>query len=78
MACTWAVESVVTNHLKAQLVYLESKGNSEAYEAVSSILEDEANHRDLGAQQGGASLLYSPLRFCISLFTETTIRFGMR
>lgn len=78
MACTWAVESVVTEHLKAQLVYLRSKEDLQAYHAVESILEDEANHRDLGAKEGGTNLLYSPLRFCISLFTELTIRFGMR
>lgn len=78
MACTWAVESVVTEHLKAQLVYLRSKEDLEAYSAVESILEDEANHRDLGAKEGGTNLLYSPLRLGISLFTELTIRFGMR
>ena len=78
MACTWAVESVVTDHLKAQLVYLASKNDQSAYEAVNSILEDERNHRDLGCREGGTRWLYGPLRFCISLFTEATIRFGMR
>jgi len=78
MACTWAVESVVTSHLQAQLTYLQSKNDAQAFEAVSSILDDEANHRDLGAKEGGTNLLYAPLRFCIALFTELTIRFGMR
>lgn len=78
MACTWAVESVVTEHLKAQLVYLESRDDREAYDAVFQILEDEQNHRDLGEQEGGTKWLYSPIRLCISMFTEATIRFGMR
>jgi len=78
MACTWAVESVVAEHLKAQLVYLISKKDIEAYEAVSKILDDEQNHRDLGEREGGTKWLYTPLRFCISSFTEATIRFGMR
>lgn len=78
MACTWAVESVVADHLKGQLKYLESKDDKEAFDAVRFILEDEENHRDLGQREGGTKWLYSPLRFCISLFTEATIRFGMR
>jgi len=78
MACTWAVESVVAEHLENQLLFLQSKADREAYDAVASILGDEKNHRDLGEQEGGTKLLYGPLRFCISLFTEATIRFGMR
>ena len=78
MACTWAVESVVSEHLKSQLSYLETKNDREAFEAVHSILDDEKNHRDLGEKQGGTALLYAPLRFAISIFTEVTIRFGMR
>ena len=78
MACTWAVESVVASHRQSQLLYLGSKQDVEAYDAVNSILDDEANHRDLGERQGGTKLLYAPLRFCISTFTELTIRFGMR
>jgi len=76
MACTWAVESVVTEHLKCQLDYLQSKDDQEAFDAVNKILEDEKNHRDFGEKQGGTRALYAPLRFCISLFTESTIRFG--
>lgn len=78
MACTWAVESVVTEHLIEQLEYLESKSDQSAYDAVSKILQDEQNHRDLGEKEGGTKTLYAPLRFCISTFTEATIRFGMR
>ncbi|NQY65652.1 MAG: demethoxyubiquinone hydroxylase family protein [Alteromonadaceae bacterium] len=79
MACTWAVESVVVNHLENQLIYLAEKQDIQAYEAVSSILEDEKNHRDTGFNNNGAgNFLYQPLRCIISGFTEIIIRFGMR
>jgi ubiquinone biosynthesis monooxygenase Coq7 len=79
MACTWAVESVVVNHLQNQLVYLNGKEDIAAYSAVESILQDEKNHRDTGRLQGGTTnVWYQPLRCCISGFTEIIIRFGMR
>ncbi|MFZ6757843.1 demethoxyubiquinone hydroxylase family protein [Undibacterium sp. Ji50W] len=78
MACTWAVESVVINHLNEQLVYLNQRRDWDAYEAVKSILEDEKNHRDIGHTEGGSNILYIPFRFMISTFTEGVIRIGMR
>lgn len=79
MSCTWAVESVVINHLEEQLKYLEFKNDAVAYEVVTSILEDEINHRDTGFNEGGTqNIWYKPLRFIISGFTEAVIRFGMR
>jgi 3-demethoxyubiquinol 3-hydroxylase len=79
MACTWAVESVVVAHLHGQLEYLSSNGDTAAFAAVKSILDDEANHRDTGFNRGGtANFLYTPLRFMVSVFTEGVIRFGMR
>jgi len=79
MACTWAVESVVVNHLHNQIEFLKDKKDSEALEAVEAILEDEQNHRDVGFEAGGAdNFWYKPLRFAISMFTEGVIRFGMR
>ncbi len=79
MACTWAVESVVINHLKNQLQYLESKDDKAAYDAVNSILEDEISHRDTGFKEGGlGNIWYKPFRLVISGFTEAVIRFGMR
>ena len=78
MACTWAVESVVANHLHNQLRYLHQKKDQEAYDAVKSILEDEENHRDIGQNLGGKNILYAPFRFMISVFTEAVIRIGMR
>ncbi|WP_250461515.1 demethoxyubiquinone hydroxylase family protein [Microbulbifer litoralis] len=79
MACTWAVESVVVDHLRTQLAYLERKSDRAAYDTVAYILEDEKNHRDIGSRHGGAdNFWYHPLRFSISLFTEAVIRLGMR
>jgi ubiquinone biosynthesis monooxygenase Coq7 len=78
MACTWAVESVVTKHLYNQLSYLQSKEDVAANTAVQSILEDEEHHRDTGSSEVGKSILYTPFRFLISGFTEGIIRFGMR
>ena len=79
MACTWAVESVVINHLHNQVEYLKEKDDIAALNAVEEILEDEKNHRDTGFNRGGTSnIWYQPLRFLVSLFTESVIRFGMR
>jgi len=79
MACTWAVESVVVEHLHSQISFLKDKNDVKALEAVEAILEDEQNHRDIGFEEGGAeNILYKPLRFSISMFTEGVIRFGMR
>ncbi len=79
MACTWAVENVVVNHLHNQIIYLKDKNDHEALETVEAILEDEQNHRDVGFHEGGTqNILYQPLRFAISTFTEGVIRFGMR
>ncbi len=79
MACRWAVESVVVNHLHHQIAYLKNKHDLPALEAVEAILEDEQNHRDTGFAAGGAgNIRVKPLRFAISSFTEAVIRFGMR
>ncbi len=78
MACTWAVESVVVNHLKEQLLYLKQCGDIAAFNAVSSILEDEENHRDISAIHGGRNVFFKPMRLVISTFTTLVIRFGMR
>lgn len=79
MACTWAVESIVVNHLHNQISYLREKDDQHALETVEAILEDEQNHRDIGFEEGGTgNILYQPLRFAISVFTEGVIRFGMR
>lgn len=78
MACTWAVESVVTRHLENQLTYLKNAGDREAYNTVNAIIKDEVHHRDLGLAEGGKNRYVAPLRFFIRIFTEMVIRFGMR
>ena len=79
MACTWAVESVVINHLHNQLEYLSSKDDKAAFDVVKSIIEDEVNHRNTGFDKGGTTnFFYAPLRFMVGTFTELVIRFGMR
>lgn len=79
MACTWAVESVVVEHLNAQLAYLDSTRDVHASQTVRAILNDEINHRREGQFHGGATnIWYQPLRCAIKLFTEAVIRFGMR
>ncbi|MGJ8662881.1 MAG: demethoxyubiquinone hydroxylase family protein [Marinicella sp.] len=78
MACTWAVESVVVNHLKQQLVYLKNNHDQNAYEAVNSILKDEENHRDISQDLDGRNIFLKPFRFLVSSFTEIIIKFGMR
>ena len=79
LACTWAVESVVVNHLQNQIDYLRDKEDQSALETVEAILEDEKAHRDAGFEESGSgNILYQPLRFMISAFTEGVIRFGMR
>ncbi len=79
MACTWAVESVVIHHLEQQLVYLKKINDPEAVVAVSSILDDEQHHRNMGLEQGGKrNIFYSPFRWSVMLFTMLVIRFGMR
>jgi 3-demethoxyubiquinol 3-hydroxylase len=78
MACTWAVESIVTKHLIEQLAYLQEIGDKDAYHVVNSIIEDEKLHRDIGGAEGGKNIWFEPFRLMISLFTEGVIRFGMR
>lgn len=78
MACTWAVESVVVNHLHEQLAYLAQKEDKVAYDVVQAILDDEKSHRDIGQTGAGRNMLYSVFRFMVSAFTEGVIRIGMR
>jgi ubiquinone biosynthesis monooxygenase Coq7 len=48
MACTAAVETVVTGHLIKQLVFLESQGDREAAAAVQSIVSEDRRRRAQG------------------------------
>jgi ubiquinone biosynthesis monooxygenase Coq7 len=78
MACTAAVEAVVTGHLVEQLVFLESQGDLEAVAAVQSIVSEEEEHKALGIAQGQDSLLFRPLGAVVTVATSCVIWLGMK
>ncbi len=78
MACTAAVETVVTEHLVEQLDIMEACGDSKAHYAVSSIVRDEQQHQQVGISQGQHSCLYRPLCLVVSRATELVIWLGLR
>ncbi len=77
MACTAAVESVVTAHLREQIKILADT-DPQACEAVESILSDEEEHLELGLSQGGDGGLLWPVRLLVGAATESVIWLGMR
>lgn len=78
MACTAAVETVVTRHLQQQLGVLKQWPDTAAHDAVNSILEDEEAHRDFAIQEGKSSVLYRPIYGMVETSTEFVIWLGMR
>lgn len=78
MACTAAVETVVTGHLVEQLAFLESQGDTEAVAAVQSIVSDEEEHKAIGIEQGRDSPLFKPLGAVVSVATSFVIWLGMK
>ena len=78
MACTAAVETVVTGHLVEQLVFLESQGDTEAAAAVQSIVSEEEEHKAVGIAQGKDSLLFKPLGAVVAAATSFVIWLGMK
>ena len=78
MACTAAVESVVTRHLQSQLDFLVRENDKAAYTAVSSILQDEQAHRDAAVEAGTDCVFYRPLHYLVEVSTEFVIWLGMR
>ena len=69
---TDAVESTVLHHLDWQLAYLEAT-DTEAYSAVSSIHDNEIEHRDWGRGLGNETAIYSPIRWMVSGSTKFAI-----
>ena len=68
-------EQTVRRYYDQVLIY----GDAAVYDTVNSIVEDEKSHKFMGFLEGGSrSIWYEPLRFCVRLFTEGVIRFGMR
>lgn len=78
MACTAAVETVVTAHLVHQLEQLRAEGDHAAVSAVESIVADELEHREVGVVEGRNSLLYKPLGAIVSAATSAVIWLGMK
>lgn len=77
-ATTYAVESVVLEHLRHQLDFLRN-ANEDAFHCVAAIIADEQKHHDSAVtrlQQSQA--LNKLLVFVVKVSTEGVIRFGMR
>lgn len=77
MACTAAVETVVTKHLTRQMEELRREGDIEAMRAVEAIVADETEHREVGVAEGKNSILYKPLGLVVSAATSFVIWLGM-
>ena len=69
---TDAVESTVLHHLEWQLAYLEST-DTEAYNAVRSIHDNEVEHRNWGRDLGEDTAIYQPIRWLVSGSTKFAI-----
>lgn len=78
MACTAAVETVVTRHLDEQLIELAEFGDTEAHAAVQAIVADEEQHRDAAVSEGYDCVFYKPLYGVVAISTEAVIWLGMR
>ncbi|SRR6266566_3027220 len=77
MACTAAVETVVTGHLVDQIERLRNEGDVEALEAVQAIVAEELEHREVGVSEGRTSVLYKPVSSVVSAATSFVIWLGM-
>lgn len=78
MACTAAVETVVTRHLLEQMNELRREGDMEALHAVEAIVTEEIKHREAGAAEGRDDFLYKSLGIIVSAATSFVIWLGMR
>ena len=77
-ATTYAVESVVLQHLETQLAYLQNH-DREAYDAVCLIIADEQSHHDQALLAlKGTNFWTSGIIKIVRLSIELVIRFGMR
>lgn len=78
MATTYAVETVVLQHLQHQTGHLNDI-DKDAFDCVSAIIQDEQEHHDHAFENiDRNSLLAKALIKVVSLCTEGVIRFGMR
>lgn len=77
MACTAAVETVVTRHLIKQIAELRHEGDIEALQAVEAIVAEEVEHLEVGVAEGKNSMLYKPVGLAVSAATSFVIWLGM-
>lgn len=78
MACTAAVETVVTEHLVKQVDHLRNERDIEALNAVRAIVADELSHQETGIAEGRSSILYKPVTIVVSWATSFVIWLGMK
>ncbi|MFB9375157.1 demethoxyubiquinone hydroxylase family protein [Algimonas porphyrae] len=76
-ATTYAVESVVLEHLRHQLDHLGT-ADAKARKCVAAIYEDELSHHDSGQAGMGDSRLEKLLVAIVKACTSGVIAFGMR
>jgi hypothetical protein len=72
------VQCDLTGHLVEQLVFLESRGDTEAAAAVQSIVSEEEEHKAVGIAQGKDSPLFKPLGAVVAAATSFVIWLGMK
>ena len=77
-ATTYAVESVVLQHLKQQMGALEAS-DREAHDAIADIVEEEQTHHDHGQALIETGKFWPKvITPVVRISTETVIRLGMR
>ena len=75
--CTDSIETTVLQHLDEQLNYLREV-DTNAFEIVRSIKEDEEEHRDLGRKNGSGSCIHRPIYWCVKNSVELAINLSSR
>lgn len=78
MACTAAVETVVTGHLIWQMEELRREDDIEALRAVEAIVAEEIEHREAGKTQGRNGFFYKLLESVVAAATSFVIWLGMK
>lgn len=75
---TYAIESVVLEHLDGQLKYL-IKADKDAFDCVSKIYNDEKAHLETSKSNlDNTNYLNNIMIFIIKKITHLVINFGMR
>ena len=78
LACTTAVEEVVTRHRQGQLQYLEQVEHEDARRSVVSIVADETAHLAFVVREGRRCPSYGVMHKVVRGSTEAVIWLDMR